>query len=199
MITIGICGGIGSGKSVVSRILRLRGYAVYDCDSEARRIMDESEAVLLALNDRFGDDVCPAGGPINRPALSRHVFGSDEVRLWLNALVHRLVREDICTWLKELPQSGKNIYRKEALYVESAILASSGLAALCDEIWIVTAPEEERISRVKNRDNFDEESVRRRIRSQEEEERLIHDSGIPIRVIDNSSPSSLLSEMKIDT
>ena len=49
---IGICGGIGSGKSVVSRILRLRGDAVYDCDLEAKRIMDSSEEVLTALNVR---------------------------------------------------------------------------------------------------------------------------------------------------
>ena len=54
---IGICGGIGSGKSVVSRILRLRGDAVYDCDLEAKRIMDSSEEVLTALNGRYGDDV----------------------------------------------------------------------------------------------------------------------------------------------
>lgn len=194
---IGICGGIGSGKSVVSRILRLRGFAVYDCDSEARRIMDESEEVLSALNVRFGDDVCPAGGPINRSVLSKYVFGSDDVRLWLNALVHRLVREDITLWMKYPRQFENESLRKDILYVESAILASSGLVALCDEIWIITAPEEERISRVKTRDNFDENDIRRRIRSQQEEEKLIYESGIPIRVIDNSSSSSLLSQINI--
>ncbi len=64
---IGICGGIGSGKSVVSRVLRLRGEHVYDCDLEAKRIMDSSEEVLDALHERYGDVVCPVGGPICRP------------------------------------------------------------------------------------------------------------------------------------
>lgn len=58
---IGICGGIGSGKSVISRVLRLRGEAVYDCDLEARRIMDTSEEVLRLLHERYGEEVCPAG------------------------------------------------------------------------------------------------------------------------------------------
>lgn len=188
MTLIGITGGIGSGKSVVSRILRLRGEAVYDCDLEAKRIMDESEEVLTALNERFGDEVCPVGGPIDRKALSRHVFGSDEHRLWLNSLVHRLVREDIILWSKVLEESGAT-----RCYVESAILATSGLTAICDEIWIVTAPEKERIERVKGRDGLDEEDIRKRIESQKEEQRLVLAAGIPVRTIDNGSKASLLS------
>lgn len=187
MTLIGITGGIGSGKSVVSRILRLRGEAVYDCDLEAKRIMDESEEVLTALNERFGDKVCPVGGPINRKALSRHVFGNDEHRLWLNSLVHRLVRVDIILWQNQFEKSGAS-----TVFVESAILASSGLAAICDEIWIVTAPEEERIERVKGRDGLDEEDIRKRIESQKEEERLVLAAGIPVRTIDNGSKASLL-------
>lgn len=189
MTLIGITGGIGSGKSVVSRILRLRGEAVYDCDLEAKRIMDESEEVLTALNGRFGDEVCPAGGPINRKELSRHVFGSDEHRLWLNSLVHRLVREDIILWQNQLEKSGAS-----TAFVESAILATSGLTAMCDEIWIVTAPEEQRIERVKGRDGLDEGHIRKRIQSQEEEERLVLASEIPVRRIDNGYNASLLAE-----
>lgn len=189
MTLIGITGGIGSGKSVVSRILRLRGEAVYDCDLEAKRIMDESEEVLTALNERFGEEVCPIGGPIDRKALSRHVFGSDEHRIWLNSLVHRLVRDDIFHWKNQFEEIGVS-----RCYVESAILATSGLTAMCDEIWIVTAPEEQRIARVKGRDGLDEEHIRKRIQSQKEEERLVLVSGIPVRTIDNGNNSSLLAE-----
>lgn len=185
---IGICGGIGCGKSVVSRILRLRGAEVYDCDLEARRIMDESEEILLALNERFGEDVCPIGGPIHRPNLARHVFSDDNHRLWLNSLVHRLVKEDIELWQRE--RTG------EISYVESAIIASSGLAELCDEIWIITASEDERIARVRNRDGMSEQHIRRRMESQKEEERLLHTCGIPLRYIDNSMSSSLLEQLQ---
>ncbi|MCM1490234.1 MAG: dephospho-CoA kinase [Muribaculum sp.] len=188
MNTIGIGGGIGSGKSVVSRILRLRGYAVYDCDSEARRIMDESEEVLSALNIRFGDDVCPVQGPIDRAALAIRVFGSDEHRLWLNALVHRLVRSDIEAWRDSIKRTGAKV-----CYVESAILFTSGLVGMCDEILLVTAPQNVRIERVMTRDNTNEQDILNRINSQQEEEKLILESDIPVRLIDNADDSSLLS------
>ena len=178
---IGICGGIGSGKSVVSRILRLRDEAVYDCDLEAKRIMDSSEEVIQALHVRYGDEVCPAQGPICRPELARRVFGSDIERLWLNGLVHRLVRMDVEQWSGARLAEGRS-----RCFVESAILAASGLAAMCGEIWIVTAPDKVRIERVKMRDHLSEEAILGRIRSQEEEEMALKASGIPLRVIDNS-------------
>ena len=187
---IGICGGIGSGKSVVSRILRLRGEPVYDCDLEAKRIMDSSAEVLAALNKRYGDAVCPSGGPILRPELARRVFGNDEERLWLNSLVHRLVREDVGRWHSVRMAAGYG-----RCFVESAIIATSGLAAMCDEIWLVTASEEVRIARIKQRDSLSEEAIKSRIRAQQEEERLLNVSGVPIRIIDNSGLQPLFSQL----
>lgn len=187
---IGICGGIGSGKSVVSRILRLRGEPVYDCDLEAKRLMDGSEEVLSALSEHFGEMVCPKGGPICRPELAKRVFNSDEDRLWLNALVHRLVREDVMKWHEKMTAEGH-----PRCFVESAILATSGLASQCDEVWIVTASEKVRIDRIKMRDSLDEEAIRKRIQSQKEEERIIADLHIPFRIIDNSGETSLLNQI----
>ncbi len=185
---IGICGGIGSGKSVVSRVLRLRGEAVYDCDLEAKRIMDGSEEVRSALHERYGDAVCPLVGPICRSELAKRVFGNDEERLWLNSLVHRLVREDLGRWHEAKASEGCG-----RCYVESAILATSGLARMCDEIWIVTASEDVRIARIKSRDSLDDESIQKRIRSQQEEETLLNALNIPLRVINNSGVVPLLS------
>ena len=187
---IGICGGIGSGKSVVSRILRLRGEAVYDCDLEAKRIMDTSHEVLSALNGRYGDEVCPEDGPINRQGLAQRVFGSDEERLWLNSLVHKLVREDVERWHAAMMEEGRS-----RCFVESAILASSGLAEMCGEIWIVTAEEVVRIERVKTRDSLEEEAIARRIRSQVQEERMLTGTGKPVKIIDNSGSLPLLSQI----
>ena len=187
---IGICGGIGSGKSVVSRILRLRGEPVYDCDLEAKRIMDSSEEVLEALHERFGNDVCPSGGPICRPELARHIFGDDEERLWLNSLVHRLVREDVARWHADRMAEGH-----ERCFVEAAILASSGLAAMCDEIWLVTASEQVRTARIRLRDALSDEAIKGRIRSQQEEESILKASGIPVRIIDNSGFQPLITQL----
>lgn len=187
---IGICGGIGSGKSVVSRILRLRGEAVYDCDLEAKRIMDKSQEVLSALNARYGSEVCPKEGPICRPELARRIFDNDGERLWLNSLVHRLVREDIERWADSNSRCGK-----KRCFVESAILATSGLGVMCSEIWIVAAPEEVRIARVIDRDRLAEESIRKRIQSQEKEEQLLRQSGIPLKIIDNDGKAPLLPQI----
>lgn len=187
---IGICGGIGSGKSVVSRVLRLRGDAVYDCDLEAKRIMDCSEEVVTALHVRYGDVVCPVGGPICRPELAKRVFGNDEERLWLNALVHRLVREDVERW-----HESQMAEDRERCFVESAILATSGLAAMCGEVWLVTASDDVRVARIERRDSLSEEAVLARIRSQEEEERMLESVRVPVRVIDNSGDRELLKQM----
>lgn len=187
---IGISGGIGSGKSVVSRILRLRGEAVYDCDLEAKRIMDGSLEVLAALNERYGEAVCPKGGPICRPELAKRVFGADEERLWLNSLVHRLVREDVGRWHAEKLSEGYG-----RCFVESAILAGSGLAEMCSEIWLVTASEEIRTARIKIRDSLNEEAIKNRISSQQEEERLLLTSDLPVRIIDNSGSLPLLNQI----
>lgn len=187
---IGICGGIGSGKSVVSRVLRLRGEAVYDCDLEAKRIMDSSEEVLAALHLRYGDEVCPFGGPICRPELSKRVFGNDDELLWLNSLVHGLVREDVARWHASQMKMGA-----KRCFVESAILATSGLAQMCKEIWIVTADEKVRIERIKMRDSLCEEAIRKRIQSQEEEEKSIAKSGISVKIIDNSGDILLLDQV----
>lgn len=186
----GICGGIGSGKSVVSRILRLRGEPVYDCDLEAKRIMDSSEEVLRALNKRYGDAVCPNGGPICRPELAKRVFRSDEERLWLNTLVHRLVREDVARWHAACTADGC-----ERCLVESAILASSGLAAMCDDVWLVTASEAVRVARIKLRDALSESAILERIRSQKEEERLLEMCGKPVKLIINDEFSMITDQL----
>lgn len=187
---IGICGGIGSGKSVVSRALRLRGERVYDCDMEARRIMDTSREVLHALHSRYGAEVCPEGGPISRPALAERIFGCDDERLWLNSLVHGLVRCDVERWSRDAEACGYG-----RCFVESAILASSGLAAMCSEVWLVTAPEELRISRVAGRDGHVAAHIRSRIRSQSEEENLLRQACQKIREIDNSGLIPLLPQL----
>lgn len=187
---IGICGGIGSGKSVVSRTLRLRGEPVYDCDFEAKRIMDSSEEVLRMLNERYGETVCPKGGPICRQELAKRIFGNDEERKWLNGLVHRMVRDDVARW-----HLCKNAEGFRRCFVESAILATSGLAEMCCEIWVVKASEEVRIERIKHRDSLGEEAIRKRIRSQQEEEIILEELGIPLREIDNSGNIPLIPQI----
>lgn len=181
---IGITGGIGAGKSVVSRILRLKGYPVYDCDSEARSLMESSEEILAALQGRFGEECILECGGLNRGYIASRVFNDAEELTWLNALVHGAVREDVRDWVEARASAGKEI-----LFVESAILYTSGLDKMCDRIWLVTAPEELRLERAMKRGGASEEDLRRRIESQ----RMEFDAlpAVKVSEIENSCASLL--------
>lgn len=155
---IGITGGIGAGKSVVSRVLRLKGYAVYDCDEEAKRLMIESNSLRDNLINRFGDE-CIIDGTLNKSFIATRIFNDSEARGWLNRQVHGAVASDIDEWCK-----GKGL-----AFVESAILHTSGLDKKCDEIWLVVAPEETRIARALKRGGIEEDNLRKRIEAQKDE------------------------------
>lgn len=181
-----IAGGIGAGKSVVSRVLRLRGAGVYDCDSRARILMDESRNIVSQMIEYLGEEVVDADGKIDRKATAEIIFSDTEKRRWLNSVVHRAVRDDISAWCAS---DASNIY------VESAIPAESGLLEMTSEVWYVDASEEERVERVMTRSGLSAEEVRRRISSQRYELERIKKSGVAVKIIDNSSYSSLLTEI----
>lgn len=160
MALIGITGGIGAGKSIVSRVLRLKGYAVYDSDTEAKRLMDESIEIIESIRGRFGDECVECNGLLNRKEIAKRVFANEEDLRWLNSIVHSVVRADLCRW---------NECQKGIRFVESAILHSSGLDELCKKIWIVDAPEELRLERAVGRGGIDRENIKHRMNVQREE------------------------------
>ncbi len=156
MKRIAIIGGIGSGKSVVSRLLSLMGYPVYDCDSNAKRLMDESEDIHRGLVDIFGPHaVTPEG--INRAYIASIAFKDAEKLSKLNSLVHPAVLHDFDRWAQ---QNG------EIVFVETAILSESGMSKSVDAVWSVEAPLECRVERVMVRNAMSREDVMRRISSQ---------------------------------
>lgn len=201
---IGLTGGIGSGKSVVSRVLRIRGCHVYDCDLEARRLMDGSEDVCRALKERWGEDIYDSCGRLDRRRVAGYVFGDDAERAWLDALVHGMVRRDVRDW------AGRHA-DAPVLFVESAILCTSGLAGMCAEVWEVTAPLEVRIARLKARNGLTEAEARSRIDAQRREAELLRELGEPgairesgelrefrkLRVLRNSGSARLLPRLDL--
>lgn len=153
---IAITGGIGSGKSIISMILRIMGYFVYDCDSEAKSLMDKSLEIKNSLKVKFGNDIFFQNGEINRNALSMIVFADKDKLNHLNAIVHSAVKRDIIEWVKEHKAENK-------LFIETAILNESNLGGLMDEIWYVDAPIDIRIKRVMLRNRCTENEVKARI------------------------------------
>lgn len=183
---IAITGGIGAGKSVVSRILRCEGYDVYDCDREAKLLMDSDEAIKEALVERIHRDAV-TGGRINRKLISGIVFKDAEKLADLNDIVHSAVRRHLARWIA----SGACA---KALFVETAILYQSGIDRMVDEVWAVTAPVDVRVGRVMERNSLSDSDVRARIE--------VQDSYIPesvhsvVRHIDNDGARALLPQIK---
>ena len=99
---IAINGGIGSGKSVVSRIVTAMGYPVYDCDARARQLMDSSDEIKAAISADI-HRACIKDGLIDRAMLASIVFEDKEKLAILNSIVHGAVREHFASWAENQP------------------------------------------------------------------------------------------------
>ena len=166
---VGITGGIGSGKSTIVQVLAARGYAVYDCDREAKRIIVENAEVRKAIIALLGTEAFvpspqhPFTGSYNTSYVSQRVFAEPELLQQLNAIVHPAVKEEIQVQSSEV----------SVLFVESAILFEAGIDSLCDRIVVVDAPEEVRLQRTIARDYHGDATeehinkVRARMRAQQ--------------------------------
>lgn len=158
-MVVGLTGGIGSGKSTIARQLRMMGYMVYDSDSHAKRIIVEDLSVRKQLIQLFGEEVF-IDGVYQTNIVAQQVFADKCLLEKLNAIVHPAVRVDI---EKQKASMGVG----ELLFVECAILYSSGIHALCEKVVLVTAPEEIRLQRTIQRDHSTIDKVRARMRAQE--------------------------------
>ena len=154
---IGITGGIGSGKSTIAQELAKRGFVVYDCDREAKRIIAEDSEVKKAIIGLLGEEAF-VDGRYNTAYVSQRVFADKALLDQLNAIVHPAVKNDILA--------------KQPDFVESAILYEAGMDTLCVKVIAVDAPEDVRVARTIERDYqgaASEENinkVRARIRAQ---------------------------------
>jgi dephospho-CoA kinase len=158
-LKIAVTGGIGSGKSVVCRVLKAMGYEVFDTDSEARRIMDSDRGIHERLTAEI-DPLAVVGGRVDRGRISEVVFASAPKLEALNAIVHGAVRRELEAWFTA--RSGC----ATPVFVETAILYQSGLDRLVDRVWDIQAPEDLRVGRVIARNGLSEAAVRARIRAQ---------------------------------
>ncbi|MBL0139849.1 MAG: dephospho-CoA kinase [Bacteroidetes bacterium] len=145
MKVVGITGGIGSGKSVVSMIFRQLGIPVYDSDAEAKLLYDKFPELRNAVRAQISEDAFDANGKLDRKKLAEIVFQFPEKLEILNQLVHPLVKKDFQDWVQK---------NQEAAYLvkEAAILFESGAYSDCDKVITVVAPRDLRVQRVRERD-----------------------------------------------
>ena len=157
MKRIGITGGIGSGKSAVAKWLRDNGFAVYDTDSNAKRLMNESAEIRNALTEKFGAEIYTPEGLDNK-LLAAKIFGDESALRFVNGVVHPVVISDFMSW--SYSQEGK------VVFVESAILYDCALKDIVDGVIYVDALEELRIARAMLRDGAKRSDVEKRVRAQ---------------------------------
>ena len=170
---IGLTGGIGSGKSTIAKQLRAMGYAVYDTDSEAKRLIVEDAHVREQMEELFGKEVYK-DGVYQTAMVAQRVFADKSLLTQLNAIVHPAVKADILRWatVQDSPSLRKGL-EVGLCFVECAILYQAGFDELCDKVIVVTAPEEIRLARAVARDHSTIEKVRARMRAQETEKDLL--------------------------
>ena len=170
---IGLTGGIGSGKSTIAKQLCAMGYAVYDTDSEAKRLIVEDAHVREQMEELFGKEVY-ADGVYQTALVAQRVFADRSLLSQLNNIVHPAVRADILRWatVQDSPSFRKGL-GVGLFFVECAILYQAGFDELCDKVIVVTAPEEIRLARAVARDHSTIEKVRARMRAQETEKDIL--------------------------
>lgn len=171
---IGITGGIGSGKSTASRILRSLGYMVVDADKISRSITRESQRVIGEIKGRFGSEVFEDDGSLNRKILGSKVFSCEEDRLWLEKLLHKDILKEAFSQMKDFVHECELRNNHEKLiFFDVPLLYESGWDKICDRVIVVVASMKKRISRVMKRDAASRKEVLSRIEKQmSDEERL---------------------------
>lgn len=160
MIKLGITGGIGSGKTYVSRLVEQYGIPVFDCDSEAKKLTVEHPSIRKGLIDLLGPTIYSPEG-LNKPVLADFLFASKENAELINAIIHPCVRESFREWADDWCAKGKDI-----VAMESAILYESGFDTEVDSVLMVHAPLDVRFKRVMERDHTTEEQVKMRMNAQ---------------------------------
>lgn len=183
---IGLTGGIGSGKTTLATYLKSLGIPVFIADDEAKKLMQSPE-VVAEIQTIFGTTIFE-NGVLNRQQLAAIVFSNPEKLSQLNAIIHPAVKKQFGFWLDQ--------YQSEPFVVyEAAILFESGSYKNCDSIITITAPLEDRITRVMQRDNSTREQVLYRINAQWTDEQRIAKSDFVIENSDAQQAKNSIDEI----
>ena len=158
MMRLAIVGGIGSGKSVVSRMMEIMGVPVYDCDSRAKELMVKNAGIVKELKRMFGDECYDADGALDRKYLASRIFVDERNTKRVNALVHPVVKSDFCSWVEQ--------QNAPVVAVETALLYESGMVDVVDKVLVVWTDKETAITRTMQRSGMSRNQVLNRMEKQ---------------------------------
>jgi dephospho-CoA kinase len=161
MLTIGLTGNSGCGKSTVAAALRERNCIICDCDKQAHRNMQKGGASYADIVSEFGTGILLDNGEIDRKKLGGIVFNDKSKLQRLNAITHCHITEKIISDKAEAENK-----KCDFLLVDAPLLLEAGMQSLVDAVWVVTADYETRISRILERDNITREMAESRFKNQ---------------------------------
>lgn len=185
VITVGLTGGIGSGKSAVSRLLVQRGAVLVDADVVAREVVEPGTPALVDIVEAFGEDVLQPDGTLDRPALGARVFSDPEALARLNAIVHPRVGERTAELLAAARAAGA-----EVVVHDVPLLVENGLAGMYDAVVVVAATPATQLDRLVRLRGMSEQDARARIDSQAP---LADKLAVATHVVHNDGPLAELA------
>jgi len=175
MLTIGLTGGIGSGKTTVAKHFQSLGIDIIDADQVARDVVKPNTIALEKITQHFGSTILQADGTLNRDALRKIVFQDSSQLEWLNQLLHPIIRSE----LMNQAQRAKSDY----VILDVPLLIDNNMTNLVERVLVVDLPVKTQIERAAQRDNTTTDQIRAIIENQvSREERL----SLADDVIDNS-------------
>ena len=155
MFVLGITGGIGSGKSTVSGILRDKGLTVLDADEISRKVTGPGGKAIPAIAEAFGSKAVGAGGVMNRKAVSQVVFSDKNKLDLLSSIIHRFVFEEMDEQVQKEKEKGTKCV------VLDVPIPVTKFTDMCDQVWVVTCDKDVRLARLAKRGLEKEEANRR--------------------------------------
>lgn len=181
-LRVGLTGGIGSGKSTVSRALAERGAVVIDYDLLAREAVEPGSPALARIAERFGPGVIAEDGTLDRPALGAIVFADEAARRDLEAITHPAIGELVRLREEQAPEDAVVVH-------DNPLLVEMGVHETCDVVIVVDVPEDVQVERLVTQRGMTEQDARARIATQASREAR---AGVADRVIDNTGSLSEL-------
>jgi dephospho-CoA kinase len=188
MRVIGVTGGIGSGKSTVSRLLKEMGAKVIDADLIAHQIVEKGQPALQELEGHFGTGILTEKGTLDRKKLAALVFGDKEKLIVLNGITHRYVAEQIIESVDRLRTQGNT----SMVAIDVPIPVKHGFLDVVDEVWVVTADLETRLHRVMERSGLGRGEAMNRVGMQKSDAEY---KELADHVIDNNGSLDELREI----
>lgn len=160
-LVIGLTGGIATGKSTVTKMMKRLGVPVIDADQIARQVVEPGRSAYQAVIKQFGEDILLENGQINRPKLGSIVFADKEKREQLNQIVHPAVRQEMLQLRDQYIERGV-----KSVVLDIPLLFESKLTNMVDKVIVVYVPKQLQLKRLINRDQFTEPEALQRINAQ---------------------------------